>query len=211
MPDRWMTLAAAAATLNVHPRTIERRIASQKIQSRRTDDGQLQLLVNVPDSADAAPDPLETVKELAHDQVTLATGSASALVKFAQDDAIRARQELDHVRQDAGRARHEAKVAWSALAAIGLAICVAVGWTSFRIARTSEQLRALDEQTAQVRAESQRLMIERDRARDEVQTARIAQAKADGELAAYVHQSGRRPTTRPTGIVSRIASLFVGD
>jgi hypothetical protein len=211
MPDKWMTLAAAAATLNVHPRTIERRIASQKIQIRRTDDGQLQVLINVPDTADAAPDPLETVKELAHDQVTLATGSASALVKFAQDDAIRARQELELVRQDAGRARHEAKIAWSAMAAMGLAICVAVGWTSFRIARTSEQLRIIDEQTAQVRAQSEQLMAERDQARQEAENAHIAQAKADGALSAYVQQSVKRPTTRPTGIVSRIASLFVGD
>jgi excisionase family DNA binding protein len=38
MPDKWMTVAAAAATLNVHPRTIERRIASNKIESRRTDE-----------------------------------------------------------------------------------------------------------------------------------------------------------------------------
>ena len=49
MPDKWMTIAAAAATLNVHPRTIERRIASNKIQSRRTDDGQQQVLIDVPD------------------------------------------------------------------------------------------------------------------------------------------------------------------
>ena len=41
--------------------------------------------------------------------------------------------------------------------------------------------------------------------------ASIAQAKADGQLSAYMQQSDKRPTTRPTGIVSRIASLFVGD
>src|SRR4029450_10378140 len=95
-----MTIAAAAATLNVHPRTIERRIAAQKIQSRRTDDGQLKVLITAPNTPDSAPDPLETVKELAQDQVTLATGSASALVKFAQDDAQRARQELSIARQE---------------------------------------------------------------------------------------------------------------
>ena len=54
MPDKWMTVAAAAATLNVHPRTIERRIASAKIESRRTDDGQLQVQINAPDDPPGA-------------------------------------------------------------------------------------------------------------------------------------------------------------
>ena len=38
MPDTWMTLAEAAAAIKVHPRTIERRIAAGKIQTRRADD-----------------------------------------------------------------------------------------------------------------------------------------------------------------------------
>src|SRR5450432_4198370 len=82
MPDSWMTVAEAAATLKVHPRTIERRIASGKIQTRRADDGQVQMLISTPDMPDNAPNPaFETVRELAEDQVSLARGSASALVK----------------------------------------------------------------------------------------------------------------------------------
>src|ERR1700761_6959634 len=99
MPDKWMTVAAAAASMNVHTRTIERRIAANKIESRRTEDGQLQVSITVPEEQPAAAAPsteaFETVKELAQDQVSLATGSASALVKFAQADAERARTELD--------------------------------------------------------------------------------------------------------------------
>jgi hypothetical protein len=211
MPDKWMTLAAAAATLNVHPRTIERRIASQKVQSRRADDGQLQVLISAPDMPDTTPDALETVKELAQDQVSLATGSASALVKFAQDDALRARQELETVRHDAGRARRHATIAWSAVAVMSAAICVAVGWTSFKITRTSDQLRAIDQQSSVVRAEAERLLSEREQARADAQTARIAQAKSEGQLAAYVLKSGVRPTTRPTNVFQRVATLFTGD
>jgi hypothetical protein len=210
MPDKWMTLAAAAAALNVHPRTIERRIASQKIQSRRTDDGQLQVLINVPDMPDTSPDPLETVKELAQDQVTLATGSASALVKFAQDDALRARQEIEVVRQDAGRARRDAKTAWTAVACMACATCVAVGWTTHKMTRSSEQLKYLDQQAAQVRIEAQKLMLERDAAVSQAQTARIAQARSDGQLAAYIEKvSLNRPTTQPTTAIGRVVSLFL--
>src|SRR5881628_3275377 len=146
MPDKWMTVAAAAATLNVHPRTIERRIASTKIESRRTDDGQLQVLINARDDPSAGAEALETVKELAQDQVSLATGSASALVKFAQADAERARGELAIVRQDAGRARQSAKLAWFAVGAMAAAVCVAVGWTSYKITRTTDDIRVLTQQ-----------------------------------------------------------------
>src|SRR3954454_20820889 len=101
MPDKWLTIAAAAATLDVHPRTIERRIASGKIQTRRADDGQVQVLVDVTDEpASSIADPLEAVRELAQDQVSLATGSASAIVRLAQTDADRARGELERVRQE---------------------------------------------------------------------------------------------------------------
>ena len=62
MPDKWMTVAAAAATLNVHPRTIERRIAAGRIESRRTDDGQLQVLINAPDDPSASAAGAEGVR-----------------------------------------------------------------------------------------------------------------------------------------------------
>ena len=33
MPDQWMTIAEAAAALRVHPRTVERRISANKIDT----------------------------------------------------------------------------------------------------------------------------------------------------------------------------------
>src|SRR5438046_2838712 len=154
MPDKWMTVAAAAATLNVHPRTIERRIASGKIESHRTDDGQLQVLINAPDdppAGGAGAEAFETVKELAQDQVSLATGSASALVKFAQADSERARHELDLVRHDAGRARQSAKLAWLAVSAMTAAVCIAVGWTTHKITRSDDDIRVLTQQAQAIR------------------------------------------------------------
>src|SRR5437762_12714175 len=105
MPDKWMTVAAAAATLNVHPRTIERRIASGKIESRRKDDGQLQVQINAPDDPPAGAEAFEIVKELAQEEVSRATGRSAALMKFTQADADRARHELDLGRHDVARAR----------------------------------------------------------------------------------------------------------
>ena len=222
MPDKWMTVAAAAASLNVHPRTIERRIASNKIESRRSDDGQLQVLIDVPDAPDVAPDPLETVRELAQDQVSLATGSASALVKFAQDDAQRARTELSIARQEADSARRGARRAWVAVALMTIAIGGAVAWVSHKVTKADADLRALSERARLMENEAQQLLAERDKAQSLAQAAEVERAEASGRLAAYVEQhqkqaeilaeqSDKRPTTKPATLIQRIASAIAGE
>ena len=211
MSDTWMSIAEAAASLKVHPRTIERRIAGGKIQTRRADDGLLQVLINLPDTPDDALDntnALETVRGLAADQVSLATGSASALVKFAQDDAIRSREEVAFVRQDTRRARIGALIAWCVVALVGVGVTVAVGWTAQKITRANEDVRHLSDYVDKMEAETQKLIAERDAARQEVQQAKIASAEATGKLAAYVEQANNRPTTRPTNLIGRLASAF---
>src|SRR4051812_22734936 len=185
MSDTWMTLAAAAAALNVHPRTIERRIANGKIQSRRTDDGQLLLLVDVTDNQQPSPAALETVKELAQDQVSLATGSASAIVRLSQSDAQRARGELELVRQEVGHVRRSARTAWITVASMAAVVCVAVGWTTFQITKSRTQIDALNQTSQRIEFEAKQLLAERDNARQEAERARLAGADATGRLAAY--------------------------
>jgi hypothetical protein len=222
MPDKWMTVAAAAASLNVHPRTIERRIASNKIESRRSDDGQLQVLIDVPDTAEPATDPFDTVRELAQDQVSLATGSASALVKFAQDDAQRARTDLSVARQDADTARRGARRAWAAVALMTITVCGAVGWVSHRVTRADADIRALTERARLMENEAQQLLDERDKAQTLARSADVERAEATGRLAAYVEQSekqaeilaeqsDKRPTTKPTTLIQRIAGAIAGE
>jgi hypothetical protein len=216
MSDSWMSVAEAAASLKVHPRTIERRIAGGKIQTRRADDGLLQVLISLPDTPDNAPDTaLETVRELAADQVSLATGSASALVRFAQDDAIRARDEVELVRRDAGRARRGALAAWCVVAAMGLGVTISVGWTAQKITRANEDVRHLTDYANRMEAEARQLLAERDTARHEAQLAQIQGAEVSGKLSAYIEQNARlvqspttRPTTRPAGFLERIASAL---
>ena len=224
MPDKWMTVAAAAASLNVHPRTIERRIASNKIESRRSDDGQLQVLIDVPDTAEPAADPLETVRELAQDQVSLATGSASALVRFAQDDAERARTELSVARQEVDSARRGARFAWAAVALMTVSVCGAVGWVSHKVTKSDGDIRALTERARTMESEAQQLLTERNTLQSLAQAAEVERAEAAGRLAAYVEQSAKqaeilaaqaaesdnRPTTRPTTLIQRIAGAIAG-
>lgn len=222
MPDKWMTVAAAAASLNVHPRTIERRIASNKIDSRRTDDGQLQVMIDVPDTIEPGPDPLETVRELAQDQVSLATGSASALVRFAQDDAQRARTDLSIARQQADSARRTTRFAWTVVAMMTIIVCGAVGWVSHRVTKADADIRSLSERAQTMESEAQQLLDERNQAQRLAVGAEVDRAEAAGRLAAYVEQnemqakilaaqSDNRPTTQPTTLIQRIAGAIAGD
>jgi hypothetical protein len=176
----------------------------------------LQVLIDTPDTSEKSSEAaLETVRELAADQVTLATGSASALVKFAHDEANRARHDLAMVRQDARHARRSALGAWCVVALLSVGVTVAVGWTASRITRANSDVRQLNEYVRKIEVESQRLLTERDTARQEAHEAQLASAQATGKLEAYVEQhdqlldqSANRPTTRPTNLIESIAAMF---
>src|SRR4029079_11924110 len=136
-----------------------------KIQTRRAEDGQVQVLVQVCDEPQSSlSDPLETVKELAQDQVSLATGSASAIVRLAQADADRARGELAIIREEAITAGRGARVAWSAVALMAIAIGAAVGWATHRITRADDEITKLREIADRTQVEAQKLLTERDAA-----------------------------------------------
>lgn len=225
MPETWTTVASAASALNLHPRTIERRIASGRLQSRRADDGQVQVLVDMPCPVEAPADPLETVRGIAQDQVNLATGSASALVRFAQDDSQRARQELELVRQEAQAIRRGSRWAWGAVATMAAMICVAVGWTTHRVTKADAEIHRLNDHARAIERAGQQILTERDSARIELASAKVAAADATGRLIAYKEHaetsakavaqanaaSDNRPTTRPANIFERLATTFSNE
>ena len=154
--------------------------------------------------------------------MSLATGSASALVKFAQDDAQRARTELSIARQEADSARRGARRAWVAVALMTITIGAAVGWVSHKVTRADADLRALGERARLMENEAQQLLAERDKAQSLAQAAEVDRAEATGRLAAYVEQaqkqaeilaeqSDKRPTTKPANVIQRIAAAIAGE
>ena len=66
--------------------------------------------------------------------------------------------------------------------------------------------------------EAQKLLAERDNARQDARQAQVQRAEASGKLAAYVEQhksmleaSDKRPTTRPTNVIERIVSALTQE
>jgi outer membrane murein-binding lipoprotein Lpp len=191
MPDTWMTIAEAATALKVHPRTIERRIASGRVQTRRTDAGLLQVFIDLPAPPDSASDTaLTAVRDLAADQLSLATGTASALVKFAQDDSTRARHELRS-------ARRLALGGWLLVAAMGVGVCVAVGWTASKITRANADVRQLSDHVRQAESRNQELETEIRAVRQALGRSEIESAVAAARLSTHLELLRAKATSQP--------------
>ena len=203
MPDQWMTIAEAAAALRVHPRTVERRIAANKIEHSRGDDGQVRVLINMPDTIEAdVPQQdfaFETVRELADRQVDIAAGSASAIVRYATEAAERSQQDLSVARHDAGRARRDARLAWGVVGTFAAGVTLAVAWCMHTVTAARTDARHWSQRVQQVEDTARQAEQAREAARKQAEEAAIARAHAEGQLAAYVEQAEKqRPTTRPT-------------
>jgi hypothetical protein len=227
MPEEWLSVAQAAAALKVHPRTIERRMVANKIEFRKNDDGQVQVLVNLPDIEPAAEqvssEAFETVKELANQQVDIAAGSASAIVRVAQEQAHRAENQLLLARQDAGRYRRESRFAVGLVAGILLMVIGAVFWCTREITQSQADVRrasdsalraALEAKTAHDQLDEKNAKL--DAALADRDTALLAKAKSEGELAAYktelsgVVKLTQKPTTKPSPL-ERMTQALLGN
>ncbi|HLL89936.1 MAG TPA: helix-turn-helix domain-containing protein [Tepidisphaeraceae bacterium] len=230
MSDQWMTVAEAAAYLKVHPRTVERRMSSGKLETRRTDDGVVEVCIDVPDAPPEAPGALETVKELADRQVDIAAGSASAIVRLTQEIAERTNTDLMIARQELTTVRRNSRIAWISLglAAGLLPVIVVFTVTWFGKATIAAQaetrdavkdVRTLSDRLADTQASVRRLSDEQVAARQQLDEAVVARARVEGELAAYKGELAqqvaamkvaqqRRPTTRPADLIQRVAQAF---
>lgn len=220
MPDKWLTLAQAAAALKVHPRTVERQIKTGKLQSRRTEVGQLEVCIDLADDTSSASEALAVVAGQADHQVQLALGATSALVKAAQDDAHLARTETLRAWSEARIARRGAGVAWATLGIMAAGLMVAVGWSSSTMTRSQVELKHSAAQIQQMSDTVVQLSASRDQLRSDLEIANVKRAHAEGELTARqladrtsALTAWRRsaPTTQPTtGFIDRIANILSG-
>ena len=132
MPEiQWLSLGCRGRRLDESPSPHASNGGWQLVKSnpKENDDGQVQVLVTVPDTVEpVSSEAFETVRELANQQVDIAAGSASALVRVAQEQAMRAENQLLLARQDAGRYRKEMQMAMGLVACILLMVILAVGW-----------------------------------------------------------------------------------
>ena len=218
MAHQWLSIAETAASMRIHPRTVERRAAAGKLQSRRNDDGQVQVLIDLPEP-EPTPEPVnaevfETVREMADRQVDIAAGSASALVRAAQEQAMRADHQVTLAKQEAARSRRETQMALALVAVVLLFVVVAVGYCTSTITSARAEARTAKERADAAEATAKRVTDDLTTNRDQLSAARSAQANAEGELRAYktgvatvIEQTKPVAATRPTTITGWVAQL----
>jgi hypothetical protein len=200
--DSWMSVAEAAAYLKVHPRTIERRIASSKLQTRRAVDGQLQVCLNLPEAPPPAeptgPDPfqlvteqLSVVTEQAENQVHLAVSASTAMVRQSQHETMIARQDADRAWIETTLARRSARWAWSIVGAAAMIALVALTWAAHSTTKSSMELSHLEAKVETLAGDLDRSAFDKEVLRKQLAEAKENQARVEGQASVLVEQQNR--------------------
>jgi len=153
-------MPAAAAALNISVKTLERRIKAGRLETRRTDEGRVEVKVDVPDSDGHVTDALMQQGER---QLQLAGGAITAWQQLAE----KGESETARLRRHVGRA-------WSATAIV-VALAVLGGWWAMR----QQGRAALATEQAQHAARS----VDDMRSLFEAANARATQAESRAALA----------------------------
>ncbi len=120
------------------------------------------------------------------------------------------RSDILQARHDTDRARGSTRRAWGAVGVMATAMIVAVGWTSSSLTRHHVEVRQLSGQVEQWKVAAEQKNAEINQIRQEAQTARIAQARAEGELRATSASKPDRQEPKST-LADRVANLFISS
>ena len=229
--NEWQTLEQAALTLKCSTRTIHRKISSNQLETRTDDTGRRMVLVQiVTPLADTVTDTSDAENECQTSDVGQGA-DALARVTDTSDMAdmpaassmmlVVLQNSLDDARQQAGRVRRGARLAWLAAGVMLMAgsagVVAYVHQTDAHQAERIQLQRDADQLAGQLdreRLERQAIAQDRDQIRDQLEDARIvaavAQAQADVILTSRVMTPATQPTTRPitSSVIDRIVSIF---
>jgi hypothetical protein len=137
--------------------------------------------------------------------------SVRSEVQAVRSDVESIRGIVTSSQDDTQHVRHSARRAWTAVAAMAAVIVIAVGWAAATLTRSSTQLAFLNEKVAEWRNTAQVAQAEAARIRDEAQSARIAQARAEGQLKAAIHRPDAADQTPPAprpGLMTYLSDLL---
>jgi hypothetical protein len=208
MPEQWISVVEAAAALKVHTRTIERHIKSGKLQSRRGDDGQVQVSVDLPDEPTLMPDPMSIVAGQAENQVQLALGTTSAIVRTAHEDARLARQNADLAWEETYVARRGARAAWTLVGVMVIGTIVAVGWCATRLTKASDDVGQAQRLVNEEKQQVGQLSDDNSHLQTQLSLEQERRARAEGELSGRVAATAGQKPDAPPSMLERLSAVF---
>ena len=197
MATAWQTLEEAALTLGISSRTLHRRIAKAEFQTR-LENGRREVLITIADPQIAPNEPTTqpsdtTVTTDTHSEPApeLSADLQSTMLMLHEDRirrtdlAIMAYQQSVNVSaMNARRATLSSRIAWGAAGGLAAILFICVTWATHRVTQAQGQVDNLNGQVKQLSTTTDIKSKEADRLRLDVEIARVASARAEGELTA---------------------------
>jgi len=135
-------------------------------------------------------------------------------VRMVQSEIETVRKTMISATSETDRVRIGAAVAWRCVAGMVIAVVIAVGWTSAHLSRNGTEMANMSARVQDWRTIAEIAKAEAIKLRAEAETARVAQARAEGQLASVnlatlpaVTEAAAGPTTRPT-LMSLISGII---
>jgi hypothetical protein len=135
-------------------------------------------------------------------------------VRVVQSEIETVRKTMISATSESNRVRTGAAIAWRCVAGMVIAVVIAVGWTSARLSRNGTDMAHMTARVQDWKTIAEIAKAEAIKLRAEAETARVAQARAEGQLAGVnfatlpaVAEASSGPTTRPT-LMSLISGII---
>jgi hypothetical protein len=194
---------------------------SDKVSSVRIDVSQIE--------ADAAQRVAEATDAAAHsvEDVSDAPAAASAEMLALTEERVRRaemavvafRQTATLYQSEVARARFGARFAWAIVALLGLGTYVVVGWTTSQVSQSRTQAENALERVRSASDTADKQARETEKLHEQITEAKLAQARAEGELSAMrgaekAEQASDRQDPKSVGqtnVLQKLANLWVTE
>lgn len=227
MAQAWQSVEEAAVTLGISVRTLHRRISRGEVLTR-LENNRREVLVEVPDPAPVSPEPAtddvvdaETVNV---SQTSVASDDVRNTMLALHEDRLRRtdlailayQQSVTTVASEARRSRIVSRFAWATAACLLLVLFGMGIWSTHRLTAAEAEVTQVKTQLQSATDEATRKREELERLRQEAEVARLAAARAEGELKARNEQlasmtAPKRPTTQPSIVRTLVDALSAAD
>jgi hypothetical protein len=200
MATAWQTLEEAALTLGISSRTLHRRLAKGEFQTRLAN-GRREVLVTVDvivpnePTADTSATSSDQPDVIGQGGTELSADVQNSMLMLHEDRlrrtdlAIMAYQQSVNVSAaTARRATINSRLAWGTAGGLAAILFVAVIWATHRVTHVSAQVDHLSGQVRQLSDTAVNRERVAEKLRSDAETARLAAARAEGELSAAKSQ-----------------------
>lgn len=230
----WLHIRQAAQAIGITERSVLRRVAAGKVDSRLDDDGRRVIAVDLPDAVmtpgmtpvgdNLTPggDADQQDRREGHDANRVGDNQVMTLVGDARQSmqiAVASSQQLAVVAQrQADRYRTSARAAWSLVGVLTVGIVAGVAWSVRDVTTTRIENRVLLNQVKDRKTAVDAVAVERDQIRDQLDRARLDAARTAGEIQGKLtvvehdliqaRQLIKPATTRPASLLQRLTTIF---